>query len=549
MSDYFEVEEVDLLGRVGRIKTMHGVVETPTLAPVIDPGRNVVPPSNIVELGFNLLITNAYLIKKRYGEVAAEMGVHSLLGVNTPVMTDSGAYQLMEYGEVGVTSLEIVEYQVKLGSDIGVILDIPTRYGSPREVVASEVRETLRRAREALNVERGGMLLVGPVQGGLFLDIVAKAAQELAQMNFDVYAVGGPVQLMINYSYRDLVRLVMTAKMNLPLGKPLHLFGAGNPHMLALAVAMGVDTFDSASYALYAKDGRYMTPHGVYRLEELSDLPCECPVCSQMSVEEFRALPAQDRTLKLALHNLHALRGELRRIKNAVKEGRLWELLEQRARSHPALLQALREYQKSVAFIEKHHYVTKGVVSGIFFYDSASRARPEVFRHFARLRERYDVAPTELVVLVVETGVRPASRFAWVAELARRAANSDELRDRVRIMVISSAYGVVPLELESVYPLSQYETAIDLENYHVADQLSSDVAWFLARSSFKSVLVVYERGQRTAQRIAEKLRRRGMRAFVRRFSSVDDVVDFIRLILGLGSYADNQLSRSSLRRP
>ncbi|RLF05005.1 MAG: hypothetical protein DRK00_05460 [Thermoprotei archaeon] len=191
MRDCFEILDEDLLGRTGRLRTKRGVVETPALAPVINPGLNIVPPREVAEIGYGLLMTNAYLIKRRYGDVALEMGVHGLLGIETPVMTDSGAYQLMEYGEVEVEPLEIVEYQVKLGSDIGVILDIPTRHGVSRETVAKEVEETIRRAREALKVEREGMLLVGPVQGGVYLDIVARAARELAELDYDIYAVGG----------------------------------------------------------------------------------------------------------------------------------------------------------------------------------------------------------------------------------------------------------------------------------------------------------------------------------------------------------------------
>ncbi|MEM0346015.1 MAG: tRNA guanosine(15) transglycosylase TgtA [Thermofilaceae archaeon] len=534
MSDCFEIEEVDLLGRVGRLKTKHGVVRTPALAPVIDPARNVVPPSEVAGLGYQLLITNAYLIKKRYGDVATEMGVHNLLGVNVPVMTDSGAYQLMEYGEVSVEPLEIVEYQVKLGSDIGVILDIPTRHGLSREVVAREVAETLRRAREALSIERGSMLLVGPVQGGLYLDIVARAAHELAQMDFDIYAVGGPVQLMINYEYRDLVRLVMTAKMNLPPGKPLHLFGAGNPHMLALAVAMGVDTFDSASYALYARDGRYMTPERVFRLDELSELPCECPICSKVTAEELKSLPAQDRVYKLAVHNLYVLQGELKRIRNAIKEGRLWELLELRARSHPALLKALREYERYAAFVEKHHYTTKARVSGLFFYDLTSRGRPEVFRHFVRIRERYEAPASSVLVLIMETEARPAARFTWVGEFVKRVASDEALRGKVCVATVTSPYGVVPIELESVYPLAQYETAIPLDDYAVANELASDTTWFVTGvGGYRVVVITYERGLGTAARIAEKLRKRGVRVYTRRYSSVEDLVNFVRLVLAL----------------
>lgn len=538
MSDRFEIEDVDLLGRIGRLETKSGVVETPALAPVVDPSRNVVPPSEIVDLGFKLIMTNSYLIKRRFGDIGTELGVHSLLGVPTPVMTDSGAYQLMEYGEVEVAPLEILEYQVKLGSDIGVILDIPTRHNSPREVVAKEVEETLRRAREALCVDRDGMLLVGPVQGGLYLDIVARAARELSTMGFDVYGIGGPVQLMANYSYAELVRLVMTAKMNLPPGKPVHLFGAGNPHMLALAVAMGADLFDSASYALYAKDGRYMTPYGVFRLEELGDLPCECPVCARASVEELREMPVQERVYKLALHNLHVLRGELRRIKNAIREGRLWELAEQRARSHPALFQALKEFRRYVAYVERHHYVTKGSVSGRFYYDLLSRERPEVYRHAVRLRDRYTPPQADLFVLALETDVKPFSRFGWIAELSKALAASPETRSRVHVAVLSSAYGVVPLELDSIYPLSQYESSIDLEDPSTARTLASDAAWYVAgMGSYKAVLVIYERGRNVAESVAEKLRRLGYRVYMRRFTSVEDAISFAKLIFQLISTA------------
>ncbi|RLF05004.1 MAG: hypothetical protein DRK00_05455 [Thermoprotei archaeon] len=342
---------------------------------------------------------------------------------------------------------------------------------------------------------------------------------------------------MENYNYRELVRLVMTAKMNLPPGKPLHLFGAGNPHMLALAVAMGVDLFDSASYALYARDGRYMTPHGVYRLEELGDLPCECPVCSKLSVDELREMPYQERVYKLALHNLYVLRAELRRIRNAIREGSLWELVELRARSHPSLLQALREYERYVVFIERHHPVARGVVSGLFFYDEVSRGRPEVYRHLHRLRERYEPPPADALLLALETDVKPFSRFGWIAELAKAVARDAELRGRVHVAVASAAYGIVPLELDSTYPLSQYESAIDFSEPRAAAALASDVAWFVKGiGRYRLAVVVYEdRHKVVAAEIAKKLRRAGLRAFLRPFTSVADAVAFLKLALALST--------------
>ncbi|HDJ89164.1 MAG TPA: tRNA guanosine(15) transglycosylase TgtA, partial [Thermoprotei archaeon] len=266
----FEIKEKDLLGRIGSLKTKHGTIETPAIAPVIHPIKNIIDPLTIVEkIGFNLVMTNSYIIWRRYGEVAVEIGLHNMLGIDKPIMTDSGAYQLMTYGKVEVSPKEILEYQVNLGSDIGVILDIPTRYQSPYDEVKREVDETIRRAKEAITLDREDMLLVGPVQGGKYTNLVAYSARQISTLDFDIYAIGGPTQIMENYLYDELVTLVMTAKMNLPICKPIHLFGAGNPIMIPLAVAMGMDLFDSASYILYAQKKRYMTPNKIYNFKNL----------------------------------------------------------------------------------------------------------------------------------------------------------------------------------------------------------------------------------------------------------------------------------------
>ncbi|MDL5503268.1 MAG: tRNA-guanine transglycosylase, partial [Candidatus Methanoperedens sp.] len=106
--------------------------------------------------------------------------------------------------------------------------------------------------------------------------------------------------------------------------------------MFSLAVALGCDLFDSASYALYAKDGRYMTARGTYHIENLQYLPCSCPICSSLSVREL--LESDKREELLARHNLYVTFEEIRVVKQAIQEGSLWELVENRCRAHPQLL-------------------------------------------------------------------------------------------------------------------------------------------------------------------------------------------------------------------
>lgn len=485
-SEVFEIKEMDLFGRIGAIYTRHGKVSTPTLTPVINPAKSVLEPREIHEMGFDLLMTNSYIIKQSYGDLALEVGVHGILGVDSPVITDSGAYQLMVYGRVKVEPREIVEYQVKIGSDIGVILDIPTKKDTPYPQVKEEVEETLRRAREAVEIEKNGMLLVGPVQGGTHLNLVAYSARELSKLPFDIYAVGGPTQIMENYMFRELVRLVMTARLNLPWSAPLHLFGAGHPVMIPLAVAMGVDTFDSASYVLYARDDRLLTDRGTLRLSEVEELPCNCPVCSRITAKELREMPKQDRIPLIARHNLYVILREIRRTRQAIREGRLWELVEEKARTHPSMMDAFREFVKYSRFLSKKHPVTRANPSGIFFYGGLSRYRPEVVRHLDRLKHRVQRSKDTLI-LFQETPQKPFTRFGLIKELLKAHPDVWELGD---LAVLSPAFSIIPLELDGVYPLSQYEASSEVfaDSWH---EIASDVAWYVLGKGYSIVILVH----------------------------------------------------------
>jgi 7-cyano-7-deazaguanine tRNA-ribosyltransferase len=141
----FEIKDKDLLARIGRLKTKSGTVETPLLFPVINPNIQLIPPKKLrEEFGFEAVITNAYILRKRFQNKPIEQGLHKFLGFDGVVMTDSGAYQILVYGGVEVSQEEIVEYQERIGSDIATILDIPTGWKVTKNHAAETVEETLR---------------------------------------------------------------------------------------------------------------------------------------------------------------------------------------------------------------------------------------------------------------------------------------------------------------------------------------------------------------------------------------------------------------------
>ena len=461
---YFEVKEKDLLGRIGIIKTSHGIIETPAIVPVINPVHNNIGISEIIKIGFPAIMTNAFLVWKYFSRQAKERGIHSLLGIKKPIVTDSGAYQLMEYGSVPIDPDYILRYQEEIGSDIGVILDIPTRYNTPHEKAKEEVFETIKRAERAKMLrKREDFYLVGPIQGGRHLDLVKHSAKKMSKLDFDIYGIGGPVQMMINYKYSELVDLILTAKVNLPINKPIHLFGAGNPMMFSLAVALGVDTFDSASYILYAKKLRYMTPNKTYRFEELKYLPCNCPVCSNFDIDYIKKLPYEEKVKLIAKHNLYVIFSEIKRIKEAIHEGSLWELVEIRAQSHPFLKRSLKRIKKFINFIEQHDPITYSIPHGIFFYDESSLLRPEVHRHLNKVKKLYPKEFCKVLILVPEIGAKPYHKYGEAGKLFNYLQKLG-LNKKVCIAVYSRSFGVIPLEIDDVYPLSQYESCIEKYN-------------------------------------------------------------------------------------
>ena len=186
----FEIKEKDLLARIGKLKTKSGTVETPLLFPVINPSIQPITPKRLrEEFGFEAVITNAYILKKRYQNKPIEEGLHKFLDFDGVVMTDSGAYQILVYGDVEVSPAEIVEYQERIDSDIATILDIPTGWKVSREHAEKTVAETLQRAKDFFKTKtREDILWVGPVQGGRHLDLVAKSAVAMGKLPFQVHA-------------------------------------------------------------------------------------------------------------------------------------------------------------------------------------------------------------------------------------------------------------------------------------------------------------------------------------------------------------------------
>ncbi|USZ67348.1 tRNA guanosine(15) transglycosylase TgtA [Halorussus salilacus] len=480
--EHFEIRDQDGLGRIGELSVPRAgiTVETPALLPVINPHVRTVEPSRLrSEFGAEILITNSYVFygSDEYREAAVERGLHDVLDFDGAIMTDSGSFQLAEYGEIDVTTPEILEFQRDIGSDIGTPVDIPTPPDVARERAEEELATTQERLGIAEGVDVGEMLVNAPVQGSTYPDLREEAGRHASATDLDVFPVGAVVPLMNDYRYGDVVDVVAAAKRGLGRDAPVHLFGAGHPMMFALAVAMGCDLFDSAAYALYARDDRYLTVRGTEHLDDLEYFPCSCPVCTDHAPAEVRRLGDRDREELLAEHNLHVTFREIRTIKQALRSGDLLELVETRARAHPAMLDGYRALTAHAEQLEREDAVSKGA----FFYLSGESARrPEVLRHRERL-DRLALDPGDRVLLT-------------------EGGPSDRYDESWRVL---APFGPFPRDLSETYPLTaEVPDRMDPEGYRSAAEgvarlaeLNPEVEFTLAHRGWpeRALAVVPER--------------------------------------------------------
>jgi 7-cyano-7-deazaguanine tRNA-ribosyltransferase len=466
----FELLARDGLARLGRLETPHGPLETPALLPVVhpDPARQSCSPTEMARRwGVRGVITSAYITWRTppLREVAERDGIHRLLGFDGVVMTDSGAFQQHAYGSVEVGAEEILAFQNRIGSDIATVLDVFTEPDASEAEAAEAVRRTAERA-VAARAARPGLLAV-PVQGGPFPRLRAESAAEASRLG-DVLAIGGVVPLLERYRFAELARAIGAARPALAPGAAVHLFGTGHPMTFAFAALFGVDLFDSSAYHKFARRGKLLFPDGTVDLDAVREASCFCALCAEHPLSEVARWPTQPREAHVARHNLLVSLEEVGQVRQAIRDGTLWELAERRAVAHPALRAGL------LAATER----------GELFWPTEPESR-RAFRETGPWSARRPAVVRFLARLSVHTAGCPAARelprIPLRPEFLRRVPTED-LRGAPLEWACRTPWGPVPLELTELYPVGPYLGVDEFERPRPA--LSpSDLARQLARDA------------------------------------------------------------------
>ena len=313
-------------------------------------------PDQVLATGTRMLLANTYHLALRPGEetVAALGGLHGFMGWSGPILTDSGGFQVFSLAERnritdhGVTfrshldgrMLELtperaIAIQQALGADVAMCLDHCPALPAGRDEIGQAVVRTIAWARRCKNTHsREDQSLFGIVQGGAHADLRERCANELIELNFDGYAIGG---VSVGESREEVQQALEVTTHHLPADRPRYLMGVGRPQDILSAVATGIDLFDCV---LPTRNGRNATCFGKRGLVKLRNAAhardprpieegCPCLACRRFSRSYLRHLFMAKEMLGpilASIHNLTYLHRLTGAIRQAIGEGRFVQL-------------------------------------------------------------------------------------------------------------------------------------------------------------------------------------------------------------------------------
>lgn len=347
----FELEATDGGARAGTLHLERGSIQTPVYMPVGTQGAvRSVSPLHLAQTGAQIVLANTYHLSQRPGErlVQKAGGLHAFMGIDLPILTDSGGFQVFsldkEVDEEGVTfRYEVdgkrtvltpersMEIQEALGADIAMCFDECLAFGTDRAYAEASVARTTRwEARCRAAHTRQDQSLFGIVQGGFWADLRARSAAEIAAIGFDGYAIGG---LSVGEGHDTMCEVLDWTTPHMPEHAPRYLMGVGRPLDLVEAVARGVDMFDCVLQTRHARSGVVYTSRGRIRLTDKRfrsdfypiDPSCGCPTCATFSRAYMNHLYRVGEVLSSTLasvHNIYWFCSFMAQMRQAISEGR-----------------------------------------------------------------------------------------------------------------------------------------------------------------------------------------------------------------------------------
>jgi queuine tRNA-ribosyltransferase len=344
------------------IRTMHGEVQTPIFMPVATQAAlKFTDLDDAKSLDYQILLANTYHLLIRPGpEVFEKHGdIHRFMRWHHSVLTDSGGFQLFSLAKqismseegasfrsytdgrrIVLTPERSIQMQKTIGSDIMMVLDHCISSTSDEATTRAALELTTRWAKRSLEARGDSpQALFGIVQGGCFPHLRQESADQICQIPFDGFALGG---LAVGETKAEREDTTEFAAQLLPADKPRYLMGVGTPIDLLEAVRRGIDMFDcimptslGGQGVAFTSRGKVDLRRGVYKfIDDSLDKECSCSTCARFSRSYLHHLVKAKEPIVTQLvshHNLTFYRSLMRRMREAIIQGTFKELYHREA--------------------------------------------------------------------------------------------------------------------------------------------------------------------------------------------------------------------------
>lgn len=336
--------------RAGRVQTGHGSFDTPAFMPVGTQGSvKALTQEMLEQAGAEIILSNTYHLYLRPGHSSINRlgGLHRFMSWKRPILTDSGGFQVFSLGDLRKIGEEGVEFrshvdgtlhflsperaaeiQVALGSDVAMVLDECTAYPCDYDEARLSVELTTRWARRCkeefqrlhsdpraatgagLDVVNPCQAVFGINQGSIYPDLRERSLENLVEVGFDGYGIGG---LSVGEEKGRLFEVVNRVAPKIPEDRPRYLMGVGAPEDIVEAVSLGVDMFDCVLPTRNARNGQLFTGRGRINIKNARykeddgpvDEACGCSVCARYSKAYIRHLYLSGEILGSVLSSFH----------------------------------------------------------------------------------------------------------------------------------------------------------------------------------------------------------------------------------------------------
>ena len=338
--------------RLGRLTTPHGTVDLPTFMPVGTVGTvKGLDIERVAQTGAQVILGNTYHLALRPGaELVAQLGgLHTFSGWQGPLLTDSGGFQVFSLAKrvditeegarfqshidgspLHLTPEESIAIQEQLGSDIAMQLDHVIALPADRQAIADAMQRSIRwAARCQAAAKRADQSIFAIVQGGLEEDLRRESAEQLVELNFAGYAVGG---LSVGEAPEEMYRTIEATLPALPTDRPRYLMGVGRPEDLLESIYRGIDMFDCVMPTRNGRNALAFTDEGPLRLRNQChaadprplDEQCPCLACrhSRGYLRHLFAAKEMLGPILLSLHNLTYYQRLMTGAREAIAEDR-----------------------------------------------------------------------------------------------------------------------------------------------------------------------------------------------------------------------------------